>query len=420
MATIGIVTAIANPALEAVVISGLGQSADDIAVVRRCVEVADVLAIAASGQARAVVIGDNLAGLDADIVTRIAAHGVVPIALTEPGSSWPSAHYFPVVLDATTDPATLARQIETAARAGVTHRPLLHDTEATAPHPASSAQPLRGRVIAVWGPAGAPGRSTVAVGIADEIARLEHHTLLIDADPYGGSLGAMLGLLDESPGIAAACRAAAAGTLDSTSLARTCLQVAPNLRMLTGISRGDRWPELRPSGIEALLAQARALAAVTVVDCGFSIEEDEELTYDTLAPRRNGATTTALQLADEVLLVIGCDPVSVARGIRAAQELRDLFPAITPRIVVNQVRSSVLNGDPQVQLDEALQRYAGLSAHSLLPLDRKACDAALLRGRMLAEVAPSSSLRKALTGLARTLVPAADPAPRRRRRRARH
>lgn len=416
MVTIGVVTAIANPALEAVVIRGLGQSAEDAQVVRRCVEMTDVLAIAASGQARAVVVGDNLAGLDADVVARIAAHGVVPIALAEPGLSWPRAYQFPVVLDATSDPQTLAREIIGAARAGLDQHLALRPAGA-ADRGAAAPPAGRGRVIAVWGPAGAPGRSTVALGIADELARRDLATLLVDADPYGGSQAAMLGLLDESPGIAAACRAAAAGTLDPMSLARTCLQVGAHLRVLTGISRSDRWPELRPSSIEVLLEAARALAAVTVLDCGFSIEEDEELAYDTLAPRRNGATTTALQLADEILLVCGCDPVSVARGVRAAQDLRVLIPAATPRIVVNKVRSTVLDGDAETQLAEAFGRYAALAPSHLLPHDVKACDAALLRGRLLAEAAPSSGLRRSLSTLAATLVPEPSGPPQRRRRR---
>ncbi|MFV0535082.1 MAG: CpaE family protein [Cumulibacter sp.] len=417
MAAIGIVTAIANPALEAVVIRALGEATEDLEVVRRCVEVTDVLAVAASGRARAVVVGDDLAGLDADVVSRIIAHGVVPIALVEPDRAWPTASFFPVVLDTTADSAELARQIALAARAGVraadlpapaTHQ---HLTQHAGHRPGSA----RGRVIAIWGSNGAPGRSTVALGLADEVARLDVPALLIDADPYGGSQAAMLGLLDESPGIAAACRAAANGTLDTATLVRLCLQLSPRLRVLTGISRSDRWPELRPSAIEILLEQARSLARVTVVDCGFCIEEDEEITYDTLAPRRNGATTTVLQGADEVLLVVGCDPVSVARGVRAVQELRELSASISVRVIANRVRASVLAGNPSDQLNEAFGRFAGVRVEHLLPMDTKACDTALQRGRTLADVAGSSALRRSLGVLAQVFVPTAD-APRVRRR----
>ena len=37
----------------------------------------------------------------------------------------------------------------------------------------------RGRVFAIWGPAGAPGRSTLAVNLAAELSRLGRSTLLV-------------------------------------------------------------------------------------------------------------------------------------------------------------------------------------------------------------------------------------------------
>src|ERR1019366_10177289 len=43
-----------------------------------------------------------------------------------------------------------------------------------------------GRLVAVWGPTGAPGRTTVAVVLATEAARLGCPSLLADADCYGG------------------------------------------------------------------------------------------------------------------------------------------------------------------------------------------------------------------------------------------
>jgi hypothetical protein len=49
------------------------------------------------------------------------------------------------------------------------------------------------------------------------------------------------------------------------------------------------------------------------VDCGFCIEVDEELSYDTAAPRRNGATVTALEQADLVVVVGSADPLGLAR-----------------------------------------------------------------------------------------------------------
>ena len=73
-----------------------------------------------------------------------------------------------------------------------------------------------------------------------------------------------------------------------------------------------------------------------MVDCGFSLEDDEELSYDTLAPRRNGATLTNLALADEVVVVGGCDPVGLQRLVRGLQELGTV-QAPPPTVCVNRV-----------------------------------------------------------------------------------
>lgn len=76
------------------------------------------------------------------------------------------------------------------------------------------------RVIAVWGPPGAPGRTSVAIAIAAELAALGHSVALADADPYGGATAPALGLLDEAPGFAAACRLAASDSLTHDELVR--------------------------------------------------------------------------------------------------------------------------------------------------------------------------------------------------------
>jgi Flp pilus assembly CpaE family ATPase len=249
----------------------------------------------------------------------------------------------------------------------------------------------------------------VAVGLADEAARLGVETLLVDADVYGGVVAQVLGLLDESPGLAAAARRAAAGALDGAELRRLAWEIRPGLGVLTGLARADRWPELRPSSVVQVLEEARRLAALTVVDCAFSLEEDEELSFDTAAPRRNGATLAVLETADVVLCVGGADPVSLQRCIRALADLGEAVPGVEPLLVVNQVRRGPVPGDPRREIAEAVERFAGRPVDCFLPADRRATDAALASGRTLAEVAPTSALREGLRALAArvTGVPAA-------------
>lgn len=257
-------------------------------------------------------------------------------------------------------------------------------------------------VIAVWGPTGAPGRTTVAVNLAAELARLGRTVVLVDADTYGASVAQHLALLDEAPGIAAAARLADTGGLSLPTLAQIAPEAVPGVRVLTGLPRADRWTEVRDDSLEQVLQMCQRLAQVTVIDVGFCLEEDEELSYDTRAPRRNAASVVALRAATQVVAVGAADPVGLQRLVRGLDELKAF--AAAPRVVVNKVRSSAVGASPERRVEEALERFAGVGNVTLVPDDREAMDAAMLAGRTLAESAPTSPARRAVAQLAGDLV----------------
>ena len=413
--SVPVLAAVTGASWEAALVAGLERSPTGITVVRRCVDLAELLAAAAAGTARAALLSAELRRLDRDAVTRLSAAGIAVVGLFDPGDEVAENRLRELgvgqVLSADAGADLIAAALRAAAD-GLSETSVrfdLGDPGAARPRLGTPspppAQPVgRGRIIAVWGPTGAPGRTTVAVNLADEAGRLGISTMLIDADVYGGVVAQYLGLLDESPGVAAATRSASAGTLDAAALVRIAWAVTPNLRVLTGLSRADRWPELRPSSLTSVLERSRALAEMVVLDCGFCIEQDEELSYDTAAPRRNGATLALLAAADVVLCVSGADPVALQRTVRALAELREALPDVTPRVVVNRTRSVVVPGDIHREIAGALDRFAGVRDPVFLPQDAKATDAALAAGRTLAEVASGSSLRAALRDLAGSLA----------------
>ncbi|WP_375499751.1 CpaE family protein [uncultured Jatrophihabitans sp.] len=419
-------------------VSALERSAS-VEIVRRCVDVVDLLAVAASGQGRAALVAASLRRLDADVVDRLHAAAVVPIGVVPRGDDAAEQrlramgieHVLPDDADAQVVASVLGeavRAVSAPADPQGGSRPLrtYADPSTSMAIPPGEGAPVapdelarRGSVVAVWGPTGAPGRTTVAVNLADEIARLGPASLLVDADVYGGTVAAVLGLLDESPGIAAASRLASAQRIDAASLAALCWQLGPQLRVLTGIPLASRWTELRPAAVTSALAAARALADFTVVDCGFCLETDEELSFDTLAPRRNGATLAVLDDADLIVVVGSADPIGMQRLVRGLGELRDAEVAAPVWVVLNRVRPGVVPGDAAGELRGALERFAGRTPAALLPADHRAVDAAVAAGRLLSESTPSSSLRLALRELAGAVSGATVPASGRRSRRAR-
>jgi MinD-like ATPase involved in chromosome partitioning or flagellar assembly len=417
-------TAVTGAAWESELVGALDRADHGVSVVRRCVDVSELLAVAATGTGQAALLSAELRRLDADAVARLDAAGVAVVGLVEPGDEAAAARLRQLgvheVLPADASPDRIARALREAVAGSVTSaRRDIADPRAALPMLGAPERPEdrpagRGRVVAVWGPTGAPGRTTVAVGIADETARLGVSTLLVDADVYGGVVAQLLGLLDESPGLAGAARRAGAGTLDTATLVRLAWSVRPHLRVLTGLARADRWPEVRPRAITTVLEEARRLASLTVVDCAFSVEDDEELSFDTAAPRRNGATLAILEEADTVLCVSGADPVALQRSIRALDQLREVLPHLEPVLVVNQVRKGPVPGDPRREIADSLERFAGRKVRCFLPADRRATDAALASGRTLAETAPGSALRLAMRSLAADLAEVSEPTARRR------
>ncbi len=417
-----VLTAVSGAVWEADLVAALDGGGLGVQVVRRCVDLADLLATASTGSARAVLLSADLRRLDREALSRLAGLGlaVVGLVLPEDEAAERRLRQLGVV---TVLPADAAPDEVAAAVVQPVGGPLpslgAADVRSfprqTPPEQRPDTEPAAasGRVVAVWGPTGAPGRSTVALGLAAELAGLGTSALLVDADVYGGVVAQVLGLLDEAPGLAAACRLANSGGLDLPALGRLAITVTPRLRVLSGITRADRWPELRPSGLELVLSLARRLAAVTVVDCGFALEQDEELAYDTAAPRRNGATLTALEQADTVVAVGSADPVGLQRLVRGLADLRELLPGSTPTVVVNRLRGSAIPGDAAREVRAALTRYAGVEDVLLVPYDRAGLDAALQAGRTLPEAAPGSPARAPLAELARAV--ACLPAPTRRR-----
>ncbi len=281
----------------------------------------------------------------------------------------------------------------------------------------------RGTVIAVWGPAGSPGRTTLAINIAAEIAAQGYTVALADVDTHSGSVAPALGLLDEAPGFAAACRLAGAESLNREELERIgqrYLSAHGNFWVLTGIGRANRWPELSADRVVKAVRECREWVDYTVLDTGFSLESDEEISSDLFAPRRNAATIAALREADQVVAVGSADPVGLSRFLRAHVDLLETIEDGGVIAVMNKIRASAIGLNPTAQVAQTLQRFGGITAPVLVPHDQLALDAAVLSGKTLADAAARSPARAALAELVSSrLLPQRPPAMKRRSRRQR-
>lgn len=387
-----VLVAAAGAAWEAPALTAL-EGRPGLVVLKRCVDVTDLLAAAATGQAQAAVVSLDAPGLDANSVTRLESHQVrtVAVAAGRPDAEERAARIgIRAVL-----PDHLVHRLPDVVLSGAAER----GPTVTAPREPSPAA-ASGPVVAVWGPHGSPGRTTVALGLAGELARRGQDPLVLDVDPWGSAVAQHLGVLDEVSGLLSCARAGAMGDLAGrfASLQRR----AAGIRMVSGLPRPDRWVEVRPGTVEELVELGRSQGPV-VLDTGFCLETDPSAEY-AARPHRNAMTLAALAAADTVAVVGSADPVGLSRLARGLVELGEAAEVDPLHVVVNRWRSRL--GWSEADVAGMITGFVRPAAIHFLPDDRDAVDRALVAGRTLAE-SGDSALARAFGPLVDAVVPGA-------------
>jgi MinD-like ATPase involved in chromosome partitioning or flagellar assembly len=401
-----VVVVAAGAAWESPVLELIGARGGMV-VLKRCVDVDEALATSTAGRADAAVVALDAPGLDPTAVEVLHRHDVRVFAVG-PDDEAARTRAARIGVDALVghdDLECLPEALEAEVDEAASEDPALDAGLRTVDDLPDSP----GRTIAVWGPAGAPGRTTVAVALATVLARRGLRTTLVDADPYGGAVAQHLGVLDEVSGLLHAARLTADGVLQAR-FASVQRALDDRLSVVTGLPRADRWLEVRPGVLEHLLEVARTRGHV-VVDTGFSLEDDPA--GDLVArPGRNQLTLGALEVADEVLVVGAADPIGLSRLARGLVELGERRAGVPMRVVVNRMRPSL--GWSERDIVGMVEGFARLAGVHFLPDDRGAADRALSTGDSVVE-SGDSELAKALAALTDEVVP--PPTQRRRERR---
>ncbi|RLV54815.1 hypothetical protein D9V41_14575 [Aeromicrobium phragmitis] len=339
-----------------------------LALARRCVDAADLLALRDTGRAQVAIVDPQLGGLDLDAVSRLREGGVAVVGLGRPEPD--------LGIVAAVRPGAL----DELAREG------LHRSPEPAPSPRTASP-----VLAVWGPTGAPGRTSVAVELAASFAR-HARTVLVDADTHGGAVAQALGLLDEVSGLTAACRSANAGRPGDVDAAVT--SVAPGFDVLTGLPRAEMWTQIRPAALHAVLDRIAATHELVVLDTGFGKEGAVGA-----GPARDQATIAALERADATVVVGRAEPLGLARLLRSLDDAGP-WPA-PPWVVVNHARSSLGWSDGEIAA--MVREVSGHQVRAFLPSDAAAHDAAVVHGIPVREAVPTSPWVARIDRLAREL-----------------
>lgn len=387
-----------------------------LTVARTCAEITEVIALCETGLADAAILAGPPQEIETQDIDAMIERGVPVVVLCDDAAQGRRLGAAGAYVSATSTPAAELGILVGRARAELGHRERTRDP-ALGGEPARRESEKRARVVVFWGPVGSPGRSLLALNFAVECALGGQEAVLLDADTYGASQAVQLGLLDEAAGIAQICRAVDSGRFDATKLERICAPVViagARMRVATGLPRASRWPELRPTALRRAVLALQEGCDTIVIDVAAALELDEELSFDTAAPQRNGVTAAMLRMADEIYAVGAADSIGVPRLIRALEEMNEVLGELAVKVVFNKVSAANVGPSPRQALAETWARFGpGIPVAGYLPHDPAAVQAALLAGSALAETAPHSGLRVGIAALAGHRIRAKAPLLRR-------
>jgi cellulose biosynthesis protein BcsQ len=245
-----------------------------------------------------------------------------------------------------------------------------------------------GRLIAVWGPAGAPGRTTTAVLLARALSQ-RGRTAVIDADLAAPSVAFTLGLAEDLSGLIIACRHAEAGSLSSRTLLSSMSSLSNDYCALTGITSSRRWPEIRPAALGRVLDQVVSDFRYAVVDVGSAFGGAEPL-----MPSHTSASDAVLQRAEVILAVCQAEPLAVARFLGDLPDLAAFGVPITAILTGGTMREQadrlIRESASRLRLSMALAELA-LDVDSLARAIRRGAEPTVGR-RRLAKFRPITRL----------------------------
>jgi MinD-like ATPase involved in chromosome partitioning or flagellar assembly len=263
----------------------------------------------------------------------------------------------------------------------------------------------KAKLISTWSAAGSPGRTTIALALAAELAELGKNVFLLDADTYAPSIELVLGLVDHPAGLAAACRLVGQERFDLEQLQRLSTRVAVGageLTVMTGLSSESRWAEVSSEKLDDLLMVAGEHFDYVILDVASPTAEGLQASNSSVD--RNAVVRWAIGYSDYVVAICAADPVGVSRFLEAMVRLAELKPTGQVLTLVNRLRSSVLGPSAKQQIIDSLERLGQITVSGFVPDDPVAADSAIRTSLPIGFGRRSSQAKQSIALFCRTQI----------------
>jgi len=259
----------------------------------------------------------------------------------------------------------------------------------------------RGRLVAVVSGKGAPGKTTVAIGLAAALAERRREVVLVDADLWGGNVGAYLDL-DPRRGLFALAYGKDASPSEWAGRLDEELQEGPGFMVLGGIERAEQRSSISADVLTAAVTALRSAFDDVVVDAGCAI-----------AGAASPAADALVRQAERILVVTTADLVAVWNARAALRYLREGLGVESEAIGVVLNRREGREHYKSEEVEQALS----VPVLAALREDRRAARRAVREQVPLTAIGGNAA--RELRRLASTLAAREAPAPAGARKRRR-
>ena len=210
---------------------------------------------------------------------------------------------------------------ESAAVASAIHKAMARVSAATS---VRTADQLRAPLVAVLGPKGGTGKTTLATNLAADLTMRGHDALLVDLDLQFGDVGVVLGV---EPDRTIYDLAVAPGTIDAERLRGYVARSADGVQVLLAPVRPDQADAVTGEQVSHILDIARTTFDVVIVDT---------------PPAFTSGTIAAVDQADKIVM-LGTFDLPGLKNMKVGMETLDMMGVPASRImpVLNRANTKV-------------------------------------------------------------------------------
>ncbi|HMS71915.1 MAG TPA: hypothetical protein PKB03_02670 [Baekduia sp.] len=377
-----VLLAIGNPERERQLLTALRDGGCTIA--GRCLDGSSLVQQAIAGNVDAVLAATGLHRLTGESFIAVREAGVPMVLLAGAGEAEAYAG-LSYVLPAASDGPVVIAALHEAIRRGAVISQVATDGLST-PERAEHGYLGDGEIIALVSGKGAPGTTTVAIGLAATLGGSKRSVVLVDGDLRGGSIGPYLDL-DPRRGLSGL----SAGPVDRPERVLDELQDGPGFAILTGIERPELQERLAPERIAGTVSALQERFDVILIDGG-----------ETLSGVTSAVGAAFLRSAERVLLVTTADLLGLWNARASLRFVTESLgvPAEAVSAIVNRRDGSEQYGSHEVE------RALGIRVVAAIPEDVRAARRA--RADQIPIVTAGGKAARAIAELASRLAGAGD------------